>query len=143
MPLPAALPVGSSPASPLAPIADTALPADIRTASESDKNAYKAAMGFESMLVQNLLSQMSSSAAGDDSASDDGDDSGAGLGSSGGLLGGGGPWASTLQETLAQQLTSGGGIGLARQLYSALKPAADGTGAAAATTPATNPGATA
>lgn len=112
-----------------APIADTALPAAVRTGSDADKRAYKAAMGFEQMMLQSLLGQLAQTS--QTSAPDDDDaDSGLGLGS-GGLLGGGGPWASQIQETLAQQLASGGGIGLAQQLYAALKPDAAGADASA------------
>jgi Rod binding domain-containing protein len=118
-------------------IADTALPAAVRNGSDEDKKAYKAAMGFEQMMLQSLIGELAKSSS--SSASDGGDDDESGLGSSsgGGLLGGGGPWASQIQETLAQQLASGGGIGLAQQLYTSLKPdgaAADETSVMPAST---------
>ena len=63
-------------------VADSALPADVRTGSTKDKNDYKAALGFEQMLVQRLVQSMAGSG-------DDGDDTDNPLTS--------GPYASTLQ----------------------------------------------
>jgi Rod binding domain-containing protein len=81
-------------------VADSALPADVRTGSAKDKESYKAALGFEQMLVQQLVQSM----AGD--GSDDQDNPLAQ-----------GPYASTLQSSLSEALTSNGGLGLAQQLY--------------------------
>ena len=41
-------------------IPDSALPAAIQKGSESDKNTYKTALGFENQLVQQLTTQMAS-----------------------------------------------------------------------------------
>ena len=78
-------------------VADTALPADVRRGAAKDKENYKAALGFEQMLVQQLVQSM----AGDD------DDSPFAHG----------PYASTLQTALSDSLTTAGGLGLAQQLY--------------------------
>jgi Rod binding domain-containing protein len=76
-------------------VADSALPAAVRTGSESDKQAYKAALGFEQMLVEQMVTTM----AGDNGPLAEG------------------PYASQLQTTLASAITGAGGLGLAQQLY--------------------------
>ena len=77
------------------PISTTTLPADIRAAGTPAIKQYKAALGFEQMLVGQLVKSMVS------------EDSSLGQG----------PYASTMQETLTTALTSGQGMGLARQIY--------------------------
>ena len=76
-------------------IADSALPASVRTGSESGKQAYKAALGFEQMLVEQMVTTMA--------------------GENGPLAQG--PYASQMQSTLASAITGAGGLGLAQQLY--------------------------
>jgi Rod binding domain-containing protein len=76
-------------------ISTTALPADIRSAGTDAIKEYKSALGFEQMLVGQLVKSMVS------------EDSSLGQG----------PYASTMQETLTTALTSGHGMGLARQIY--------------------------
>ena len=75
----------------------TALPAGVRNGSADDKQAYKAALGFEQMLVGQLVQSMV------------GDDQDNPLAQ--------GPYASTLQTSMSQALTANGGLGLAQQLY--------------------------
>jgi len=77
------------------PIAATSLPADVRTAGTQAIKDYKAAQGFEQMLVGQLIKSM--------------------VGESGSL--GQGPYASTMQDALTTSLVSGPGLGLARQIY--------------------------
>jgi Rod binding domain-containing protein len=79
----------------LSAISTTALPADIRSAGTDAIKEYKSALGFEQMLVGQLVKSMVS------------EDSSLGQG----------PYASTMQETLTTALTSGQGMGLARQIY--------------------------
>ena len=79
----------------LDPIATTSLPADVRTAGPQAVKQFKAALGFEQMLVGQLVKGMVSE--------------GSDLGS--------GPYASTMQDTLTSALTTGQGLGLARQIY--------------------------
>jgi Rod binding domain-containing protein len=79
----------------LAPISTASLPVDVRTAGTQAIKDYKAALGFEQMLVGQLVKSM----AGESSS----------LGE--------GPYASTMQESLTTALTSGQGMGLARQIY--------------------------
>jgi Rod binding domain-containing protein len=81
-------------------VADSALPASVRTGSESDKQAYKAALGFEQMLVEQMVQTMA--------------------GDSGPLAQG--PYASQMQTTLASAITGAGGLGLAQQLYKDMNP---------------------
>jgi Rod binding domain-containing protein len=78
----------------LPPIADSALPLEIRSGTDADRRAYRAALGFEAMLVDQLLQTAK--------------------------LGGPlseGPHAGTLRDSLGTALTAGGGLGLAGQLY--------------------------
>ena len=77
------------------PISTTTLPADIRAAGTPAIKQYKAALGFEQMLVGQLVKSMVSE------SSD--------LGK--------GPYADSMQDSLTSALTSGQGMGLARQIY--------------------------
>ena len=82
-------------------VADTALPADVRTGSTKAKENYKAALGFEQVLIQQVVQSMA------------GDDQDSPLSQ--------GPYASTMQTSLADALTANGGLGLAQQLYKEMK----------------------
>ena len=77
----------------------TALPAAVRNGSDDDKQAYKAALGFEQMLVEQMVTTMA--------------------GDSGPLAQG--PYAQQMQTTLSSAITGGGGLGLAQQLYKEIK----------------------
>ena len=77
------------------PISTTTLPADIRAAGTPAIKQYKAALGFEQMLVGQLVKSMVSE------SSDLGQ----------------GPYADSMQDSLTSALTSGQGMGLARQIY--------------------------
>jgi Rod binding domain-containing protein len=104
------------------PIIDsTQLPADIRTASKPDQARYSAAMQFEQMLVQNMMTQMTDSAKA--SASDDGGstDDGGDDTSGGGTDAVSNSYASQMPDILSQVVTQGGGLGLARQMYDSMK----------------------
>jgi Rod binding domain-containing protein len=78
-------------------VADSALPADVRRGTATDKQSYKAALGFEQVLIQQVVQSMA------------GDDQDSPLAQ--------GPYASTMQTSLADALTANGGLGLAQQLY--------------------------
>jgi len=83
----------------LPPIADSALPFEIRNGTDADRRAYRAALGFEAMLTDQLLKTAK--------------------------LGGPlseGPYAGTLRDNLGSALTTGGGLGLAGQLYAQMQP---------------------
>ena len=76
----------------------TALPAAVRNGSDSDKQAYKAALGFEQILLDQLVGEMLPK----------------------GTLTGG-PYAAPMQQAFTSGLIADGGIGLAAQLYPSLK----------------------
>jgi len=75
-------------------ISTLSLPADIRAAGTDAVKDYKTAVGFEQRLAGQLIKSMVSESS---------------LGE--------GPYASTMQDTLTSALTTGQGLGLARQIY--------------------------
>jgi hypothetical protein len=77
-------------------ISDTLLPRDVRSGSTADKQAYKAALGFEQVLLGELVKEMSPSLTD-------------------------GPRGDAVADAMTEALTSAGGIGVAPQLYSTLK----------------------
>jgi Rod binding domain-containing protein len=89
-------------------ISDTLLPASVRNGSDADKQDYKAALGFEQMLVGQLVQTMT----GADSPAGD-DDTANPLAS--------GPMASQMQDALTSALMSAGGLGLAGQVYKGMQ----------------------
>lgn len=78
-------------------VPDAALPADVRRGTGTDKESYRAALGFEQVLVQQLVQSMAGGEEDSPLAQ--------------------GPYASTMQTALSDALTAGGGLGLARQIY--------------------------
>jgi Rod binding domain-containing protein len=79
-------------------ISEAALPAAVRNGSAKDKEAYKAALGFEQILLGQLVKSMAA----------------------GGPLSEG-PYAAPVQDALSSGLVANGGLGLATDLYRALK----------------------
>jgi Rod binding domain-containing protein len=79
-------------------VAETALPAAVRNGSAKDKEAYKAALGFEQVLLGQLVKSM----AADGPLSE-------------------GPYAAPVQDALSGGMIDNGGLGLATDLYRALK----------------------
>ena len=77
----------------------TALPAAVRNGSDDDKQAYKAALGFEQVLLNTLVGEMLPK----DSTLTEG------------------PYAAPVQDALTSGLVAAGGIGLGAQLYPLLK----------------------
>ena len=75
-------------------VPDSALPRDVREGSQADRTAYRAALGFERMLVAQLLE---SATRGSSLAS--------------------GPHAAVARDALADALVAGGGLGLAARLH--------------------------
>ena len=98
-------------------ISDTLLPAAVRGGSQSDKDKYKTAMGFEQMLVSRLVQTM----AGSDGAADTGtgDDDDTALDTSDPMTSG--PFAGQMQDALSSALMSAGGLGLAGQIYKGMQ----------------------
>jgi Rod binding domain-containing protein len=76
-------------------ISNFQLPADVRKQGTTAVNQYKAALGFEQMLVGQLVKGMVSE------SSDLGQ----------------GPYASTMQDAMTHAFSSGQGLGLARRIY--------------------------
>lgn len=94
-----------------------ALPADVRSGTPKQKQAYAAALGFERMLLGQLTQTLASTAspAGSDGSGDD---------SSGGSSDGSGPgdaatsiYQQMLPGQLADAMTAAGGVGVADELY--------------------------
>jgi Rod binding domain-containing protein len=77
-------------------ISDTLLPRDVRAGSRADKQAYKAALGFEQVLLGELVKEMAPSLTD-------------------------GQRGDAMQDAMTQALTDAGGIGVAAQLYTTLK----------------------
>jgi hypothetical protein len=82
----------------LPPIADSALPREVREGSAADKKTYKAALGFEQLLVGQLVEEMTR---------------GSSLAE--------GPRATAVSDAMTEALQGAGGLGLAPQLYAAMK----------------------
>ena len=79
-------------------ISESALPAAVRNGSAKDKEAYKAALGFEQVLLGQLVKSMASSGPLSE-----------------------GPYAAPVQDALSSGIVANGGLGLATNLYRALK----------------------
>lgn len=88
------------------------IPADVRNGSAEDKKAYRAALGFERSLIQQLTKTMSDTTKTDDS-SEDSEDSGETAATQ--------MYKDMLPDRLADSLISSGGIGLAEDLYRAVR----------------------
>jgi len=79
-------------------IPETALPAAVRNGSANDKEAYKAALGFEQVLLGQLVKSMASEGPLSE-----------------------GPYAAPVQDALSSGLIDNGGLGLAGDIYKTLK----------------------
>jgi Rod binding domain-containing protein len=89
-------------------VPETALPASVRNGSEEQKQTYKAALGFERMLLGQLMQSMNATA---EAGGDDSDSSDAATNM----------YKQMLPDQLADSLIAGGGTGLAENLYRALQ----------------------
>jgi hypothetical protein len=88
----------SIPGLPLVP--SSALPTEVRTGSKADREAYTAALGFEQILLGQLVGELLPEE---------------------GEFGPPAPYAAHAQEAFAAGLIADGGIGLAAQLYPSLR----------------------
>ena len=79
----------------LAPIPDAALPREVRSGSAEDKRAYKAALGFEKVMLGELVRELTKSTP---SLAQ-------------------GPRADAVTDAMTDALSSAGGIGLAPHLF--------------------------
>ena len=96
------------------------LPADVRKAGKAGEDAYRAALGFERTLLEQLTKTMTKDMAGGESADDaDSSDDGGGSGASAATS----AYNDMLPGTLADAVTSAGGLGLAHDLWTAMRSA--------------------
>ncbi len=79
-------------------VSESALPASVRTGTAKDKEAYRAALGFEQVLLGQLVKSMAPSGPLSE-----------------------GPYAAPVQDALTSGIVANGGLGLATNLYKALK----------------------
>jgi Rod binding domain-containing protein len=106
----------------LPPIDQSLIPADVRNGSAKDKQTYNAALGFEKTLMDELTKAMAATAqpaddsdsssddgSGDDSSSLDQPDAATSM------------YMQMLPDQLTDGLMQGGGLGLARTFYDAMK----------------------
>ena len=93
--------------SPIPPIDNALLPAEIRDGSATDKKSYQAALGFERMLLGELTKTMA-----DTAKPSDEDQSGDAATTS---------YMQMLPDQLADAVTANGGLGLAKSFYDSVK----------------------
>jgi len=97
--------------------AGVSIPTDVRRAGEEGEQLYRVALGFERTLTEQLTKSMSKDMVGMD-AGDSGDgseDSGASAATS--------AYTDMLPGTLADSVTSSGGLGLAHDLWLSMRSA--------------------
>ena len=97
--------------------ASVAIPADVRTAGKDAEQTYRVALGFERTLLEQLTKSMSKDMVGMDSGSGDGngaEDSGSAATSA---------YTDMLPGTLADAVTGADGLGLAHDLFLAMRSA--------------------
>ncbi len=93
------------------------MPADVRKAGKDGEATYRAALGFERQMIEELTKTMSKDLAGTSGADDgSGEDSG-GSGSDAATS----AYSDMLPGTLADSLTSAGGLGLAHDLWLSMR----------------------
>jgi Rod binding domain-containing protein len=100
-------------ASALPPINEAALPAEVRNGSAKDKKNYQAALGFERVLLGELTKAMTETAK--PAGGSDSGDSGQPQDAASSM------YLQMLPEQLADSVVSGGGIGLAQDIYRSMK----------------------
>ena len=88
------------------------MPTEVRQGTRDDQQAYRAALGFERMLVLQLARSLSDTAEGDGAGEDSGE---AGLSSVSHA------YRDMLPDAMADGVLAGGGLGLGEQLYRALR----------------------
>jgi len=126
-------------------ILPTVLPPDVRKAGAKGEQLYKAALGFEQLLTQELTDQLAQTMQGTDGAdsSDSSSDDGSQDPSTQSIfsMGGSSPVVSQmLPQALSDGITQAGGLGIAHQLYLMLARSTGLTaqsGSTAQTSPAT------
>jgi hypothetical protein len=89
------------------------LPADVRKTGTDGEETYRAALGFERQMLQELTKTMAKDLNGTGASDDSGDGGDAATSAYGDMLPG----------TLADSLTSAGGLGLAHDLWLSMRSA--------------------
>jgi hypothetical protein len=82
-------------------VPETALPASVRSGSADDRKAYKAALGFERLLLDEVAKTLTKSTALESS-----------------------PYAGSVKDAFTGALADAGGTGLAAQLFASMRPEA-------------------
>jgi Rod binding domain-containing protein len=95
----------------LPPVDQALLPAEVRNGSAKDKKAYQAALGFERVLLGELTKALADTAKPAGSSDDGGQPHDAASSM----------YMQMLPDQLADSIVSGGGIGLAQNLYRSIK----------------------
>jgi Rod binding domain-containing protein len=95
--------------------AGVAIPADVRKAGRDAEETYRAALGFERTLLEQLTQSMTKDVTGDAGDSGDGSESGASAATS--------AYKDMLPGTLADAVSGAGGLGLAHDLWTAMRSA--------------------
>jgi Rod binding domain-containing protein len=90
------------------------IPADVRKAGADAEQTYRAALGFERTLLEQLTKTMSTGMASGDDPAEDGEDSGSAATSA---------YRDMLPGTLADAVTGAGGLGLAHDLFLSMRSA--------------------
>ena len=88
------------------------VPAEVRKGTREDQQAYRAALGFERMLVLQLARSLNATAEGDGAGEDSGE---------GGLSAVSSAYRDMLPDAMADGVIAGGGLGLAPELYRTLR----------------------
>ncbi|MEA2385818.1 MAG: hypothetical protein QOH72_5789 [Solirubrobacteraceae bacterium] len=96
--------------------ASAVIPADVRKAGKDAEQTYRVALGFERTLLEQLTKSMSKDMVGMDSSDGDSGD-GEGSGQSAATS----TYTDMLPGTLADSVTSGGGLGLAHDLWLSMR----------------------
>lgn len=109
-----AIAAAGMPSSGLPAIGAQALPADVRAAGKDAQQQYRTALSFENVLMAQLTKTMQSTA--DPVLDPESDDDSAAAPSAAG-----GAYSQMLPGVMADALTAGGGIGIAREVYDALR----------------------
>jgi Rod binding domain-containing protein len=91
------------------------IPADVRAAGNDAEQSYRVALGFERTLLEQLTKSMSKDMVDMDSDSESGDGDGSG-GSAATSA-----YTDMLPGTLADSVTSAGGLGLAHDLFLSMR----------------------
>jgi len=89
------------------------VPADVRADGAHGRKLYEAALGFEEQLVRSLTAQLAATADPDETDADSDDDTSGDVAS--------GVIRDQLPDALADGITSAGGLGLAHELYLAMR----------------------